>query len=141
MDLINSIFKHSQGYVMQKYANHKDEHHVTDVYGVPEKGKHILHKEHTCSDKQFFNIAAAYRQGTNGANAGMCFKDTGDDPLMGQSQKTSNCICNDKSGTFQLNKCPGEYGNLRRYGSAAPRGLLHAGCSTVGLGIAVRVLC
>ena len=71
---INSIFKHSEGYVMTRYNNNANEHHVTDVYGTPEDNKHILHTEHECSDKKEFNLATAYRAGTGGANAGMCFK-------------------------------------------------------------------
>jgi hypothetical protein len=33
---INSIFKHSEGYVMTRWNNNKDEFHVTDIFGTPE---------------------------------------------------------------------------------------------------------
>lgn len=120
MELINSIFKHSQGYVMTRYADNKKEHHVTDVYGHPEDGKHILSEKHECSDKGKFNIAFAYRQGSNRANAGMCFNDQGKN--IGQIGTTNNCICGDATGHWTYNRCAGGYGNLRRYNGKRSRG-------------------
>jgi len=119
MELINSIFKHSEGYVMQRYANNENEHHVTDIYGTPEDGKHILSEKHGCSDKGEFNIAIAYRQGKDGAHGGFCYKDGGNN--IGQKYGTSNCICNDRSDSIYFNQCAGDYGNLRRYNGKRSR--------------------
>jgi len=120
LDFINSIFKHSEGYVMTRYYNNKAEYHLTDVYGSPEDGKHILAKEHSCSHKSQFNIAIAYRAGNNGANAGMCFKDGGS--KRGQINQASNCVCGDKTGHFnRYNSCGGNYGNFRRYNGKRSR--------------------
>ena len=68
--VINSIFKHSEGYVMTRWNDNKDEFHITDIYGTPEAGKHILSNDNDCSDKSSFNIALAYRQAPGGANNG-----------------------------------------------------------------------
>ena len=109
MSLINSVFKHSKGYVMTRYNNNRNNYHVTDVYGTPEKGLHILAKEHKCSQKAAFNFAKANRQGSSNANSGFCFNE-------GQKDKTNNCVCGDTtSGTFNMNKCSGGHGNFRRY--------------------------
>ena len=117
--VINSIFKHSEGYVMTRYANERDEYHMTDIYGTPEEGKHILAKAHTCSDKKYFNLALAYRQGSGGANAGMCFNDGGTN--QGIVGRKNNCICNDAMSHFSTNRCSGGYGNFRRYNGRRSR--------------------
>jgi hypothetical protein len=107
--VINSIFKHSQGYVMHRWNNNQDEYHVTDIYGTPENGKHILSNDHDCSDKKDFNYAFAARQGTSIAHNGFCFK-------QGRIGEDSNCICNDKHTTeMSFNTCAGGHGNMRRY--------------------------
>jgi hypothetical protein len=43
--VINSIFKHSEGYVMTRWNDNKDEFHITDIFGTPENGAkgHILY--------------------------------------------------------------------------------------------------
>lgn len=119
VDFINSIFKHSEGYVMTRYNNNNEEYHVTDVFGTPEDDKHILAKEHECSQKNQFNLAYAYRPGSSGANAGMCFNDGGTE--QGVNGRPNNCICNDHFGGFSFNRCNGAHGNLRRYNGKRSR--------------------
>ena len=102
--VINSIFKHSEGYVMTTWNNNADEYHITDIFGTPEDGKHILAEEHKCSDKGKFNLALAYRQGSSSAKNGYCFNNA-------KAGEANNCICSDRSGGGRLdfNKCNGEY--------------------------------
>jgi hypothetical protein len=119
---IDSLFKHSEGKVRTYWANNKPggNEYITDVFGTPESGKHILADEHKCSDKEKFSIAKAFRQGTNGANNGYCFKD-------GQNNQNSNCICGDRHDTtLSFGKCSGGHGNWRRYNSRKNR---NARCS------------
>lgn len=109
VELINSIFKHSQGYVMTRWNNNKDEYHVTDIFGSPEDGKHILDTEHKCSNKENFNLALGYRQRPQGVNNGYCFND-------GKVNIDNNCICGDRhDAQTGFNNCNGEFGNWRRY--------------------------
>ena len=109
VQVINSIFEHSEGYVMTRWNNNQAGFYITDIFGTPEDGKHILSKDHGCSDKSSFNIALAHRQRPGGANNGYCFKG-------GQGNTVSNCVCNDKHGSEQpFNGCSGAHSNWRRY--------------------------
>ena len=54
-DKYRSVFKHSAGIIQTRYGNNRDGFHLTDVFGHPETGKHVL--DQTCSDKSQFDIA------------------------------------------------------------------------------------
>jgi len=106
---INTIFKHSKGYYKMRYGNNQDGYSLTDQYGHPDGGKHILDKEHKCSHKKQLNMALANRN-RNGNSYGFCYRD-------GQTHQDSNCVCGDNHGNSnRMNKCSGQHGNLRRYG-------------------------
>ena len=104
-----SVFKHSLGYIQKRYYSHHHGYQLTDVFGTPENGKHIL--DNKCSDKANFDIAWAYRS-RPGTSDGYCFNN-------GVNNARSNCLCNDVSGggAKNLNSCPGQHGNWRRYNS------------------------
>jgi hypothetical protein len=114
VEVFNSVFKHSQGYVMSMYANNRQDYHFTDVFGDPDNGKHLLHKENTCSDRSSLNMAKGYRPTAN-AVRGYCFKNQ-------QIGGASNCICGDTSSRgVTFNKCGGQNGNWRRYNGLRSR--------------------
>jgi hypothetical protein len=118
----NSIFKHSEGYVMTRWNDNKDEYHVTDVFGTPEDGKHFLDPEHKCSQKEEFNLAMGYRQRPSGVNNGYCWTN-------GKINTDNNCVCNDQhTSNIRYNGCNGDYGNWRRYNGRKGRS---AWCSTM----------
>lgn len=107
--MINSIFKHSQGFVLTRWNNNEGNYHFTDIFGTPEDNKHILSPDHGCSDKSAFNLALAYRNRPQSANNGYCFK-------AGKPNTDSNCVCKDTHGGNQLfGRCTGGYNNWRRY--------------------------
>ena len=53
----NSIFKHSGGSIMTRYANNQNGYQVVDVYGDPWKNKHVL--DQTCSHLNDLRMAWA----------------------------------------------------------------------------------
>jgi len=110
----NSIFKHSLGIVMTRYANHRAGYQLTDVFATPEKGQHIFDKDHSCSGRDKLDIAHAYRNGGKGNQAGSmgyCFNN-------GALRQKNACICGDAfDSNFNFNRCAGQHGNMRRYNS------------------------
>jgi len=122
---INSIFKHSLGFVTMRYNNNAPGYALTEIYGSPETDVHILSS--TCSHKSMFNIALAYRS-RPGSSMGFCFLD-------GRRDTGSNCICGD-SNTAAFNLCPGKAGNRRRYNSYKSDNLLCSGMHTKCYGVA-----
>jgi len=68
----NSIFKHSLGVVMTRYANNQANYQFTDVYATPEKNQHIYDSDHKCGDRSGLDIARAYRK-RDDASMGYCF--------------------------------------------------------------------
>jgi len=127
---INSIFKHSMGYIQTRYANNEDGHQVTDAFGDPKNGKHIMDKRNTCSDKPKLNMALAYRAPDTSTSMGMCFND-------GKKSQTNNCLCGDRSnGGMSFNQCSSNYRNMVRYNSFESDNLkcsgMHHKCYNVG---------
>jgi len=127
---INSIFKHSYGYVQTRYANNREDYMLTDIFGTPAKGKHLLHASNKCGDRSRINIAKTYRAPDSHTSMGYCMND-------GQRLKASNCFCGDTTnGNFQFNRCSGSPQNWVRYNAKESENLkcsnMHRKCYNHG---------
>ena len=123
----NSIFKHSLGIVMTRYANNRAGYQLTDVYATPESGQHLQDAGNKCGQRSSLDIAHAYRiasNGRSGGTMGYCFND-------GKLRQNNNCICSDSfQREFYFNRCPGKHGNVRRYNSYLKENRLCRGMHT-----------